>query len=485
MESTTKTRLRAGIAWLLIVCACFLFLGSRGLNEPDEGRYAEIGREMAVSGQWLLPHLNGFPHFQKPPLLYWFTAASFNAFGQNEWAARLPSTLAALGTLVLTFWMTRSLLGRSAAWCATLVLLSSLEFFALARTLTPDMLMTFWITAALASLVHVHNGGHAIWRWAFFGAMGMGFCTKGPMAFVVPMCGALGMQFAARRNGLKLSLPWGRGLLVSLMIGLSWFITLAVTSHELFYYFWHYELLERFASKAHGRSQPLWFFIPVVLIGFMPWTWFLPPLLRDAWRRLRHGALLSPLHGLLLGWIVPPLIILSFSGSKLLTYVLPLFPALAVLIAWWRERRGFPLSRAALWAGGAVLIYLTAFSQLPRFNDRLGQQASVRPLIDLLKRQPDFSVATVFASEIRVHGVEFYLGHPIAITRGEADVVLPTTEEENQRLFDTPEACEQAMSQQVSAYGILRAKDATRHFPPARWRVLGSAGGYVLITKTP
>jgi 4-amino-4-deoxy-L-arabinose transferase-like glycosyltransferase len=122
---------------IFVAVALFLFLGTRGLNEPDEGRYAEIAREMAATGEWLVPHLNGFERFQKPPLLYWLTAASIHFLGANEWAARLPSALAALGVVLLTYSIARRIFDPAAAVTAVLVLVSSIEFFALARLLTP------------------------------------------------------------------------------------------------------------------------------------------------------------------------------------------------------------------------------------------------------------------------------------------------------------------------------------------------------------
>ena len=137
------------VSWRgLLLAACllaafFLKLGDRGLNEPDEGRYASIAREMAVDGDWLIPHLNGIPHFQKPPIIYWATALSFRCFGFNETAARLPSTLAALGILALTFLIARKLFGAATGVGAAFVLAALVEFFALARMLTPDMVMSF------------------------------------------------------------------------------------------------------------------------------------------------------------------------------------------------------------------------------------------------------------------------------------------------------------------------------------------------------
>lgn len=340
-----------------------------------------------------------------------------------------------------------------------------------------------WITAALACLVQVSRGGPALWRWAYFAAMGFGFLTKGPMALVVPISGARGMRLAMSRHGLQLPLPWGRGLLLTLALGLSWFIALALTSQELLHYFWHDELLARFASRSHGRSEVFWFFVPVIVGGFLPWTWFLPGLLRDGWQRLRSGRPLSPLHGQLLGWLFPPFVILSISGAKLSTYVLPLFPALALLFAWWWQRKGLRLRRVAVCSSVAVATYLALCSQLPRFNDLFAQQASIRPLVEVLRRQPGLHVATVFACNVRVHGLEFYLGAPVAVTRREADLVLPTTPAQEARLFDSAPACELALSQRPVAYGVLRAKDAGRFFPPDRWRVLARAGSCVLIGR--
>ena len=325
MSPAAQRRLAWSLA--LAVLAIYLaFLGARGLNEPDEGRYAEIGREMAASGDGLIPRLNGFAHFQKPPLIYWATAASLKLCGVNESAARLPSALAALGTAALTYAMGRRLLGKTGGALAALVLLGSVGYFALSQLLTPDMLMTLWIAGALTCLVEEMHRPAARWRWGFFLAMGLGFLTKGPMAFVVPLSAALGATLAQRRSAAPLALPWARGLALALLIGLSWFLALSLLQPELFTYFWKYELLQRFTSHTHGRSKPFWFFIPVILAGFLPWSVFFPSLARRAWQRLRQKTPLRPLHGLLLGWLLPPFLILSLSGSKLPPYPRPRFP---------------------------------------------------------------------------------------------------------------------------------------------------------------
>jgi hypothetical protein len=205
------------VLWVLAVVALTAWLGSRGLNEPDETRYAEIAREMVTSGEWLMPHLNGIPHVQKPPMVYWLTAVSLKLLGPNEWAARLPSMLGALATLWLTAFIAGSLFGGRARWNATIILLSSLEFYLLARTLTPDMVMTFWITLAIAAVVqHARCQDHKRWQWLFFIAMGLGFLTKGPMALVIPMSAAVCLAVASRRGPDRLRINWIAGVPVTL-----------------------------------------------------------------------------------------------------------------------------------------------------------------------------------------------------------------------------------------------------------------------------
>ena len=333
-----KTRPHPAVVWLFVVCVLFAWLGARGLNEPDEGRYAEVSREMAASGDWLMPHLNGFAHVQKPPLLYWTAALSMRAFGVDEWSARLACVLPALGTLVLTWFLAGALFGPRTCVAAVLILLSSCEFVLLSRALTPDMMLTFWITLAIACLVkYVTGGQRKTWRIAFFVAIGLGFLCKGPMALAVPVSAALCWQAALRRRGEAVRLGWGSGLLISLVVGGWWFVAVAVRHPELVDYFLGRELRDRLFSNVHHRAQPVWFFAPVLLGAMLPWTPVLVAMLPTAWRRLRARDGLRPELWLLVGWIVPPLLILSLSGSKLATYVLPLLPAIALLVARWCE----------------------------------------------------------------------------------------------------------------------------------------------------
>ena len=452
--------------WLLFA-VLFIFLGSRGLNEPDEGRYAELGREMAAGGSWLVPHLNGFEHFQKPPLIYWCTALSLKTFGLNEWAARLPSALAACGILWLTLQIGRRLWGENRARIAVTVLVATLLFFGLARMLTPDMLMSFFITAAIAALVHERC-------WLFFIMMGLGFLTKGPMALVVPLSAAFGAYLARDPSMPQVRFPWVRGMVLTLLIGLSWFILLALIDRPLFEYFWRFELLERFASTKHGRAKPFWFFAPVLIGGLLPWTFLIPGLVREAWRKVRSKQV-SPTQGLLLGWTVLPLVILSLSGSKLLTYVLPLMPAFAIAISS-RYADLAKVRRVALPFLGFMLILA---GLMPWANPWMRQQAEVRSLVKTLEKQPNAATATIFASGVRAHGFEFYLRKLVHVTASDADIVLPMNPAQQARVVTDDQDCAKLFRDRP-AYGIVRSKSFKSDFAPLGWTLLDQSGDFIL-----
>ncbi|MEO8352516.1 MAG: glycosyltransferase family 39 protein, partial [Chthoniobacteraceae bacterium] len=467
------------------VIGLFSFLGSRGLVEPDEGRYAEIGREMAATGEWLVPHLNGFPHFQKPPLLYWATAVSIRVFGANEWAARLPSAFSALGVVLLIALIGERLFQRKTGLAAAFILLSTVGFFGLARLLTPDMTLTFWTTAAVACVVQYQFvGGRRAWAWLFFAALGCGFLTKGPMALIVPLSAAITAQTVLRRRGESRPLPWTLGLTLSFAIGLSWFVALSLWKGELFDYFWRYELVERFASASHGRSQPIWFFIPVILIALIPWVFWLPRLVQPAWRRLKERAA-APSGWLLLGWTLPPFLILSLSGSKLPTYILPLLPPIALALGHWLVRGSAVLP---VWiprtAVATLAVCLGATVAFPRFNDALKQQASLRDLIRPLATEPGLRTARIYAVEVRSHGLEFYLRRLVSATEQQSDIVLEPTSAERRRLISSDHFKSGAIEPKPGespVFVLTRRGRAQKSFPLERWSRHGTAGDFILL----
>jgi len=321
---TTDTAVPAAPPWArwfvlaVVLFALFFQLGRRALNEPDEGRYSEVGREMMASGDWLTPRVNGILHLSKPPFTYWCIGASLRVFGVNEFAARLPATLAALGTLLALYLLVRGASDETTALWAVLMLTSSALFFLIARLITADMLLTCWVTWSV----------WAIWRrsnWLFV-FLALGMLTKGPVAVVLPVFAMIGLRPRLRE------FRWVPGLLLFLAVSASWFVVMAIRRPELWHYFFVREIFQRVATAEHGRSQPWWFLIVVLLGAALPWT----PLI---FGRNKVGTKPDPMRWMFIAWAALGLLLFSLSQSKLPTYVLPLMPPVIALAAMAPPRR--------------------------------------------------------------------------------------------------------------------------------------------------
>ena len=418
----------------------FFFLGARGLNEPDEGRFAEASREMSVNSDWLIPRLAGVPHLQKPPMIFWISAASLRIFGVNEWAARLPSALAALGTILLTMHLAGLLFGRDVSWLSGLILLSNAFFFGMARIITTDMLLCFWITAAVVFFVQ-YTINHQAWALAlFYTSLGFGFLTKGPIAYLIPLCAVIPWSIAWRRRSGAANRPahWGLGLLLSLAIGFSWFIALFRQHPELMTYYLRHEFLDRIASNVHARAKPFWFYSAVTLGGLLPWSLLIP---RMVGSMLRLRPLLgSPVRWLFAGWLILPWIVLHAVTSKLPTYVLPLFPPLAIALSWHIIRRLAAPKHTMRWAIiGCLMLALQMIlaSQADRFLIPLGRTTTdiVASIRAVKRNHPD---ARIFALKERKYSLDFYLQEPILRLAQTAEKTLPIPEEVRSLYIEDP-----------------------------------------------
>ena len=216
---------------LLTVCTFFLLLGSRALNEPDEGRYSEIAREMIETGDWLVPHFWYLPHLDKPPMTYWLVAASMKLFGQNEWAARLPAALAGVSGVWAAFLLGCSIGGRRAGFWSALILQSSLLYFVMARMLTTDIFLAqfnawaiyfFWRSWLAAESGKQKAETILAWHLAGWAAIALGFLTKGPIALAIPIAAFSGLLIFRRKE-----IPEKKILFTGLIGGLVLFLILA------------------------------------------------------------------------------------------------------------------------------------------------------------------------------------------------------------------------------------------------------------------
>jgi 4-amino-4-deoxy-L-arabinose transferase-like glycosyltransferase len=282
--------------WLFIGLAAFVavlwlaLLGSRPLFNPDEGRYAEIPREMLSGGDWVIPHLNGVAYVEKPPLQYWATAISLRVFGQSEFAARLYTALCALGTLAVVWFTGRVLWGFAAAWQAAAVLAGSLLFIVLGQLLTLDMSLTLYTTVSLCAFLLAQTaagragyanagsevagrGGEARrWMWVAWAAAALGVLTKGLVAAAIPAAVLVLYTLLARDFSPWRRLEWTRGLPLFLLIAVPWHALAAHRLPDFLEFFFVHEHLARYLTPSADREEVWWFFIAVFLLGSVPWT---------------------------------------------------------------------------------------------------------------------------------------------------------------------------------------------------------------------
>jgi 4-amino-4-deoxy-L-arabinose transferase-like glycosyltransferase len=308
---------------------------ARPLANPDEGRYSEISREMAATGDWVTPRLNGIKYFEKPPLQYWASAIALRLFGVNEYAARLYIVLAGLATIALVGWVARRLWGIDTALASMLALASSPYFMALGGIVTLDMGLTLWTTATLFAFLAAEQardrpGVQRAWMLCAWAAMALAVLSKGLVGIVFAGAAVFFVIVLRRDFSVLDRLHLIPGLAVFLAIAAPWFIAVSNANEEFAQFFFFHEHFARFFTRVHRRVEPAWYFIPFFLLGFLPWMFALPPAIRRAWRE-EAGKSAQPLRLSIL-WSAFIFVFFSASGSKLPTYVLPAFPPLAVVL---------------------------------------------------------------------------------------------------------------------------------------------------------
>ena len=315
-----------GVVCLVILCAN---LGRAGFFEPDESRNAEKAREILLLNDWVTPHHNFLPTLDKPIASYWPVALSFKLFGFSEWAARLPSALAALGCLLLVYqFARRHWEARTALW-SCLVLATSVEFFFFARLVILDMSLTFFITLALFSFYSAVRAEEARSRFfhsvAMYAALGAGTLIKGAVAVAVPGMVIFFYLLMTRQWSLLPRLGLARGALIYCAIVIPPYLWMEARNPGYLRYFLWEEHFVRYVTPEFNRSQGWYYFILVLAAGFFPWSALLPLAAGDMWRKKFADS-----NRFLAIWSLLPLIFFSFSKSQLPQYILPIFPALAL-----------------------------------------------------------------------------------------------------------------------------------------------------------
>jgi len=334
-------QLRSG-PWLgalfivLVLIVWFAGLETRALIEPDEGRYAEIAREMFASGDWVMPRFDGFKFYDKPPLQYWATTLTYHAFGVHHWTARLWSALAGLLSVLAVWYAARRVWDPRRGRLAALVCVSLFLVVAAGHINSLDMGVAAFLTVALATILIAEHGCNSTasqrrWMLATWAAMGLAVLSKGLIGVVLPGATLFVYMVWQRDGNLLRRLHLIPGLAILLTLTMPWFVLLARRDDQFLSFFFIHEHFGRFLSKVANRNQPFWYYLPIVIAGLLPWTAFLSVTLRNAWRQAIHEK--EGATRLVLIWTVVVLLFFSLSGAKLPLYVLPMFPALAWLVA--------------------------------------------------------------------------------------------------------------------------------------------------------
>jgi len=394
MEPPLKTRTGAPAArrWLLLLLAvAVIWFGNieyRKLIKPDEGRYAEIPREMVASGDWITPRLNDLKYFEKPPLQYWATATAYTVFGEHQWTSRLWVSLTGFAGLLLVWFAGTRLFGREAGRYAAVLLGGSWLYVFMSHLNTLDMGVTFFLTLGIVGLLlgqqaQVHARTRRNWIWLAWAALGLAVLSKGLMGLVLP--GAALVIYSLLQRDIVL---WKRmhlitGLLLCLLITAPWFYLVMKANPEFFQRFFVYEHYTRFTTKDLGRYQPWYYFVPVLLAGMLPWTILMFDTMLRTWKgSARTDKAFNP-ERFLLVWAVFIYCFFTVSGSKLPSYLLPMFPALALLmgkqLAEMKEQKLFwliaPIVPLAL-LGVALAPYTARLADTPLQLQMYGEYAT-------------------------------------------------------------------------------------------------------------
>ncbi|HYV35891.1 MAG TPA: glycosyltransferase family 39 protein [Gemmataceae bacterium] len=377
-----------GIVLAVLSGALLLTRLSCPLLEPEEARYAEIPRQMLVEGRFAEPVLHGEPYYQKPPLLYWLVMLSYSVFGVHDWAVRLVPCLASFATVFVIWLWGRRAFGPRIGFAGAVLLILSGRFIYLGRMLTIDPLLSLWVTAALATGHLAVRQQPLRWRWWLTSALfvGLGLLTKGPVAGVLALAPLVIYQLLDQRCAR----PSLRALVayVSVAIGVAcpWYVAMAFANPTAAGdFFWVHHVQRFFEPMDH--QEPIWFFLPSLLAGTLPWSLLLIPLARWLLRRARVAAATRPpalgFALVALGWCV---LFFSLSGCKRAVYILPALPWLAACLgccfsqAPWRGWRWRPspliwkLSTAAVF----MVLFVGVYELLPRYHRQFSLRGQIR-----------------------------------------------------------------------------------------------------------
>jgi 4-amino-4-deoxy-L-arabinose transferase len=444
-DASDRMHARRGPVLLLVLFVLVYLapLGVRPLSTPDEVRYGEIAREMILSGDWVSPHFNGVRYFEKPVLGHWLNAASLMALGENAFAVRLPVALATGLSALIVFFLTRRFLASSTAPLATAIFLSTLIAAGCGSVAVLDGFLALFLTAALAAYYVAINEPRRAQRFAWLAlcgvACGAAFLTKGFIAWAIPTVVVAPYLVARRDWRTLLTSPWVP-LVVAVLVSLPWAVLVHLREPDFWRYFVVVEHLQRFAGDYAQHTRPAWFYVAFLpLLGF-PWIWLLPAGLLG----VRADGRQKNVLWFVALWALTPLLFFSASKGKLLTYVLPCFAPLSILLAAGLERyfaaghrRAFRIAAGLVAAVFALLLALLAASQSGAFGAAAygaDERLKLAVMAGLLIAGAACGAIAFFSARpvarlaaMTGAGVAFFLPLDVALPQRALDSVAPST----------------------------------------------------------
>jgi 4-amino-4-deoxy-L-arabinose transferase-like glycosyltransferase len=476
--------LRRPATWIAILAMLLglVFLGHRGIWDPDEGRYTNVALNMLDSGDWLNPRRSeDVGHWTKPPMTYWAIASSVAVFGPNPWAARLPAALSYLLCVWLVWRMAKRVSpGQEAS--AALVYATMLLPVGAAQLITTDYVLTFFSTLAMHGFVQARFGAPrpSLWIASMWAGFAFAFLTKGPPA-LLPIIALLAYDGLMPGRKTHRLFQWS-GIVLFVLLALPWYVAVIHGNPGLFEYFIGDEVVNRVTTNEFGRHGQ-WYgwlsiYLPTILVGALPWTpalvrWAMrmPSDVRRWWRdpAERDGDAAWLLMTL---WVVLPLTVFCISRSRMPLYLLPLFAPLALLIAMQRAREGRPLPRMRWIAVWTVFLlglqvgagFWSTHKDARSWAEALRERAGNRPIPEV-----------IFVEDMTRYGLHLHLGTGTQI---EKIALRPLPQSPFNRVYD--ELLEEELADHETD-AIWICKQST--FPEIRARI--EMAGFTITPLTP
>jgi hypothetical protein len=382
---------------LIFLSYIFLFhgIGDYSLKEPDEGRYAEIPREMIELNDYIVPHLNYVRYFEKPPLFYWAVAASYKCFGVNEWAFRFPNALSAFLCVLALYIFIGKWINKETAFMSSIILMSSFGFFSMARIVTIDMFFSMWLFLCLLFFYGYYREKKSFFIYAFYIVLGLATLAKGFVPIMLVAVTITIFLLAEKKILFLKELKWARGIVIYCLVVLPWLLTISLKEKDFFNFFVVDQQILRFLTSKHKRTGHMFYFIPVLLGGMFPWSLFIPRSIVKFWNK-------SEIR-LFIIWSCVVFIFFSISKSKLPPYILPIFPSLSIVVGYlFHEQWQQPDKRRIETFAYIFLFFLFAVTSIlginGLFNEWVNQISS--DAIDILSSLKGFLITASIISII-------------------------------------------------------------------------------------